>query len=109
MKNQNYIVLVHFAAKLSRQNLAAIAPGVNAAIRSALSDCEPVLVGDTCVAFLGSAQSAAPAIFKEVASGLRLGDHLSVIELGDDLVTSHPAALAWHLRRQTRPGAAPHA
>lgn len=107
MKKLSYILLVSFAAKLTRQNLAAIAPRINASVRKALTDCEAILTGDTCVVFVGTTQSDAPALFKSVAADLRIGDHLTVIELGEDLMTSLPSLLGWHVRRQTSLGGAP--
>lgn len=104
MKIQNYIVLIHFAAKLSRQHLAAVAKVTNEAVRRVLSDSEAVFVSDTAVAFVGGSQSGVSALFKDIASDLRAGDHLSVIAVGEALMTSHPGLMAWHVRRQKNPG-----
>ncbi|MDR6583792.1 hypothetical protein [Herbaspirillum frisingense] len=106
MKTSNYIVLIHFAAKLSRQHLAAVAQVTNASIRKALSESEAVFVSDTAVAFVGSSQSSVSALFKLIAADLRVGDHLSVIAVGEALMTSHPGLMAWHVRRQRSPGGA---
>lgn len=106
MKIQNYIVLIHFAAKLSRQHLAAVAQVTNEAVRRALTDSEPVFVSDTAVAFVGGSQNGISTLFKDIATDLRVGDHLSVIAVGETLMTSHPGLMAWHVRRQKNQGGA---
>jgi hypothetical protein len=95
MQKQNYIVLIHFAAKLSRQNLAAVAPIVNQAVRDALSNCEAILATDTTAAFVGASESSAMSLFKDMASGLRPGDQLSIIEMAEGLATSHQGLRHW--------------
>ncbi|WP_343742115.1 hypothetical protein [Herbaspirillum huttiense] len=104
MKIQNYIVLIHFAAKLSRQHLAAVAQVTNEVVRRALSDSEAVFVSDTAVAFVGGSKNNVSVLFRDIATDLRAGDHLSVIAVGDVLMTSHPGLMAWHVRRQRNPG-----
>lgn len=106
MKIQNYIVLIHFAAKLSRQHLAAVAQVTNESVRRALEDSEAVFVSDTAVAFVGGSKSGVSTLFKDIASGLRPGDHLSVLAFGEVLMTSHPGLMAWHVRRQRNPAGA---
>lgn len=90
MKTSNYIVLIHFAAALTRHNLAAVAPLINAKVRAVLTSCEAILCSDHAVAFCGESEKGATEVFTLIGPGLRPGDQLSVIPVLAPVATSHP-------------------
>ena len=93
MKTSNYIVLIHFAAALTRQNLAAIAPLINGKVRAVLSGCEAILCSDHAVAFFGKSEQSAGEVFAQIGLNLRPGDQLSVIPVAAPTATSHPGLM----------------
>ncbi|WP_167735679.1 MULTISPECIES: hypothetical protein [unclassified Herbaspirillum] len=100
MKSAKYLVLVHLASKITRNDLPAIATAVLQAIKSNLDDVEAVLTSEAAIAMTGLSSAGSDSIFRAIGSALRSGDNLSVLELGDDIVTSHPGLATW----RNRPG-----
>ncbi|WP_443113332.1 hypothetical protein [Herbaspirillum seropedicae] len=100
MKKSRYLVLINFAAKLSRQHLSAVSAVTNSTVRSALGDCEAIFVSEMAVAFVGLSGEEPGHLFKLMAARLREGDHLSVIALGNELMTSHPGLMGWYVRQK---------
>jgi len=95
MKSAKYLVLVHLASKITRNDLHAIATTVLQAIKSNLDDVEAVLTSEAAIAMTGMSGNGSDSIFRGIRSALRSGDNLSVLELGDDIATSHPGLGAW--------------
>jgi len=93
--------MIQFTDKLSRQDIAAIAPLVNQSVRNALSACEAILCSDTAAVFVGRSESSPVHLFEAIASDMRPADKLSVIELAEGLATSIPALIG--LWRATAP------
>lgn len=98
MKANRYLVLIKFAAALTRPNLAAIAPLVNSAVRQTLSDCEAILCTETAVSYVGLATCDASELFPAISQSLRPGDDLHVLSLGNSSATAHPGLHTWLLR-----------
>jgi len=100
MKSAKYLVLVHLASKITRNDLPAIASAVLQAIKSNLDDVEAVLTSEAAIAMTGLSGSDRDSIFRNIAAGLRSGDNLSVMELTGSITTSHPGLHAWMGRDQ---------
>lgn len=90
MQNKKYLVLVHWASKGSRNNLEHVARHLNDALKMNLSGTVTVLTSIAAVAVMGMSSKTAAQLFSEIAPCLYTGDNLSVMELGDDIATSHP-------------------
>lgn len=95
MTMHRYLVLIQFGAKLSRHDLAAIAPLVNSAVRQTLSGCEAILCTEAAVSFVGFAARPAGELFPILGKHLRPGDQLHVLALGTSGATAHPALHTW--------------
>jgi hypothetical protein len=99
MSSIKYLVLVHFAARLTRENLSQVAGGLATTIRRNLENCEAVLTSDAMVAMIGLSLAKPEDIFRSIAGDLRRGDNLSVLEVGAEVITSHPGLAAWQRHR----------
>jgi hypothetical protein len=95
MEPTRYLVLVHFAARLTRENISQVAGNVAASIRLNLGNTEAVITSDAMVGIAGTSANEPADIFREIAKDLRRGDNLSVIELGTRITTSHPGLHSW--------------
>jgi hypothetical protein len=95
VKTKKYLVMVHIASRLNRSNLAVAAQQIAGAIQSNLFGCEAVMTSEICICVVGSADADAGGLFAAIAPGLRSGDNLSVIEMGEAVMTSHPGLAQW--------------
>lgn len=101
MKADRYLVLIHFAAKITRTNLSGVAGQVTRAVRNTLQNSEAICSTASSVAFVGESRASADSLFRLLASDLRPGDNLSVFSLGAATATSHQGLHNW-LSRQRR-------
>ena len=95
MKAERYLVLVHFAAKITRANLIEVATHVTRAVRDALQNSEAIFSTSASVAFVGESHASADSLFRLLASDLRPGDNLSIFSLGQGIATSHSGLHKW--------------
>lgn len=95
MKADRYLVLIHFAAKVTRANLSEVAVQVTRAVRNTLLNCEAICSTTSSVAFVGESRASADSLFRLLASDLRPGDNLSIFSLGQGIATSHPGLHHW--------------
>lgn len=95
MTAERYLVLIHFAAKVTRSNLADVAAQVVRSIRNNLHNSETISSSPSSVAFVGESAVSADALFRSLAVDLRPGDNLSIFALGRDIATSHPGLHQW--------------
>lgn len=99
MKAERYLVLVHFAAKITRANLTEVATQVTRSVRGALQNSEAVCSTSSSVAFVGESHASADSLFRLLATDLRPGDNLSIFSLGQGIVTSHSGLHKWAMRQ----------
>ncbi|MBP1314456.1 hypothetical protein [Herbaspirillum sp. 1130] len=99
MKAERYLVLIHFAAKVTRANLSEVAVQVTRAVRSILLNCEAICSTASSVAFVGESRASADSLFRLLASDLRPGDNLSIFSLGQGIATSHSGLHKWATRQ----------
>lgn len=95
MGNERYLVLVHFASRLTRDNLTSIATCVVKAVRENLENTEAVMTSDTAVAMIGNSAADPKSLFREIGTCMRSGDNLSILSIGDNVITSHPGLANW--------------
>lgn len=95
MKAVRYLVLIHLAAKASRENLPCVASQLGDSIRNNLSNSEAICTTPVSLAFVGLSPASADSLFRSIAAALRPGDNLSVMELGKAITTSHPGVRRW--------------
>lgn len=95
MKNERYLILIHFAAKITKINLPEVAAQVARSIRHNLENSEPICSTPSSVAFVGEANISAKSLFRALATDLRPGDSLSIFVLGSDIATSHSGLHQW--------------
>ncbi len=95
MKADRYLVLIHFAAKVTRANLSEVAVQVTRAVRTTLQNSEAICSTSASVAFVGESRASADSLFRLLASDLRPGDNLSIFSLGEGIATSHPGLHRW--------------
>ncbi len=98
MKAERYLVLIHFAAKATRANLAEVADQIDRSIKSNLRNSQAICTTPASLAFVGESDMSAVSLFQCLASSLRPGDNLSVLVLARDLATSHPGLNQWAVR-----------
>ncbi|RAM63123.1 hypothetical protein [Herbaspirillum rubrisubalbicans] len=99
MKADKYLVLIHFAAKITRANLTEVAKQVTRAVRDALQNSEAICSTASSVAFVGESRASADSLFRLLASDLRPGDNLSIFSLGQGIATSHSGLHKWATRQ----------
>ncbi|MCP3653343.1 MAG: hypothetical protein GY766_00400 [Herbaspirillum sp.] len=99
MKADRYLVLIHFAAKVTRTNLPEVAVQVTRAIRTTLQSSEAICSTSSSVAFVGESRASADSLFRLLASDLRPGDNLSIFSLGQGIATSHSGLHKWATRQ----------
>lgn len=102
MKAARYLVLIHFAAKVTRTNLPEVAMQVTRAVRDTLQNSEAICSTPSSVAFVGESRTSADSLFRLLASDLRPGDNLSIFLLGRQVVTSHAGLERWHRERHAK-------
>lgn len=102
MKADRYLVLIHFAAKVTRANLSEVAMQVTRAVRNTLLNCEAICSTASSVAFVGESRASADSLFRLLASDLRPGDNLSIFLIGRQIVTSHAGLERWHRERHAK-------
>lgn len=95
MKAERYLVLIHFAAKITKINLPEVAAQVARSIRHNLQNSEAICSTPFSVTFVGEASISAKSLFRSLAPDLRPGDSLSIFSLGRDIATSHPGLHEW--------------
>jgi hypothetical protein len=100
MESAKYLVLVHLASKITRNDLPVIATAVLQAIKANLDDVEAVLTSEAAIAMTGRASAGSELIFRNITGRLRPGDNVSVMELTGRITTSHPGLHAWMGRDQ---------
>lgn len=95
MKADRYLVLIHFAAMITRANLSEVAVQVTRAVRNTLQNSEAICSTSSSVAFVGESCASADSLFRLLASDLRPGDNLSIFSLATDIATSHSGLHRW--------------
>jgi hypothetical protein len=96
-----YLVLIQFAAKLSRK---PDAPGqvrrIREIIAQELEHAESVMSSETALAFCGLSPRSASALWKALKLPIEPDDTLSVLEICANIATTHPGLSLWQV--QTR-------
>lgn len=94
-----YLVLLHFASKIARNEDpdARLVP-INEAMRRELQDCECTLSSEVALAFCGVSAKSADELLGSLRIRVLRQDNLSIIELGTEIVTTHPGLAAWQAR-----------
>ncbi|WP_171426909.1 hypothetical protein [Herbaspirillum rubrisubalbicans] len=95
MNAERYLVLIHFAAKITKINLPEVTAQVARSIRHNLENSEAIFSTLSSVAFVGEANVSAKSLFRSLATDLRPGDNLSIFVLGSDIATSHSGLHRW--------------
>ncbi len=93
-----YLVLIHFASKWTRDDIATIGPKVIAAVRGALDDSETVLTTPQAIGVCGVSSKSARELWTALQLPLFRQDNVSVVTLGEDVVTTHPGFSEWDSR-----------
>jgi hypothetical protein len=95
---KRYLVLIHLAAKFEKLELVERSTALLQAMKFNLDDMAPVLTAEKGFAFVGTSNEAdASALWKKIVVSTKLArqDNISVIELGRDIVTTHPGLSQW--------------
>lgn len=94
-----YLVLIHFASKAARTaDEAQLMIRVRDAVRSGLQECEAVLTSPAALAFCGLSALSPEELWSAMRVPLASQDNLSIIELGREIVTTHPGLTSWQAR-----------
>lgn len=99
MEAERYLVLIQFAAKITRANLTEVATLVTRAVRETLQNSEAICSTTSSVTFVGESRASADSLFRLLASDLRPGDSLSILSLGKCIATSHLGLHKWATRQ----------
>ena len=102
MNAERYLVLIHFAAKTTRANLAEVASQVDRSIKMNLRNSEAICTTLASLAFVGESDASVNSLFRALADDLHPGDNLSIFLLGRQVVTSHAGLERWHRERQAK-------
>ena len=100
MKADRYLVLIHFAAKITKVNLPEVAAQVARSIRHNLQNSEVICSTASSVVFVGKSAISADSLFRSLATDLRPGDNLSIFGVDENVVTSHRGLHEWTKRQR---------
>ncbi len=91
------IVLVHFASKLSREQMGATGLRVAQALRARLGHFAGVFTSDIAMGAVGTTDSSCSDLMQALLKDMQLprGDNISVMELGMSVVTTHSGLSQW--------------
>lgn len=105
MEPRRFLVLAHLTSvahlakgeKVLDESDTQYLESIASRLRTALIDPETILVG-RMIAMVGISSLASAQLFASIGKTLRRGDALHVVEIGDDIATTHEAFVAWHRR-----------
>lgn len=100
MKAESYLVLIHFAAKITKINLPEAAAQVARSIRDNMQNSEVICSTASSVVFVGKSAISADSLFRSLAPDLRPGDNLSIFGVDGNVVTSHRGLHEWTKRQR---------
>lgn len=92
------LILIHFANKLTRDNLAMTGAKVAPCVTANLDECAGIFSSDIAFGFVGVTQKDISDLLKTLikAIGLKTGDNISVIELTENIISTHPGLMQWN-------------
>jgi hypothetical protein len=96
------LILIHFASKLTRDNMAATGLKVVPAVRASVDNFEAVFSSEIAFGFVGVTSKSCDTLLKELvrAIGLKNGDNISVVEAAEVIVSTHPGLAQWQTATQ---------
>ena len=94
------LVLVHFAAKRDGAGFVNIGKAPVAAIQQELMEPTAFLNSNICFGFAGVSRLDVGELHKALskAIGPRVGDNVSVLELDDNIISTHPGLMEWQAK-----------
>jgi hypothetical protein len=106
MTLKRYLVLIHFASKISRNPEAASqVRAIRDMVRRELRDAEAILNAETALAFCGMSALDAHGLWKALRLLIAREDTLSVIEISTNIASSQPALSSWQVQTRWLAGA----
>lgn len=91
------LVLIHFASKLSRENMATVGVRVAPIVRDNLGNFAGVFSSDIAFGCVGTTDKGIDELVKTLIQALSLksGDNVSVLELGMSIISTHRSLMEW--------------
>ena len=91
------LVLIHFASKLTRDNMAAAGLKAATCTKARLDNFAGVFSSDIAFGFAGvtamDTSDLLKALWKDI--GLNTGDNISVLELTENIISTHQGLMEW--------------
>lgn len=91
------LVLIHFTAKREGAAFLQIGKTAIAAVQSNLTDSAAFLNSNICFGFVGFTPLEVSDLHKVLAKAIapKIGDNISVLELDDNIISTHPGLMEW--------------
>lgn len=91
------LVLIHFANKLTRENMGPMGLKAASCTKARLDNFAGVFSSDIAFGFAGvtalGTGELLKALIKEI--GLKTNDNISVLELTEDIISTHQSLMEW--------------
>lgn len=93
------LVLIHFASKLTRENLGPMGLKAASCAKARLENFAGVFSSDIAFGFAGvttmDTGDLLKALWKDI--GLKTGDNISVLELTENIISTHQGLMEWQM------------
>ena len=92
------LILIHFASKLTRDNLAIMGKKVAPCVMANLDEGAGIFSSDIAFGFTGITSKDLSELHKTLVKGigLKVGDNLSILELAECIISTHPGLMQWN-------------
>lgn len=91
------LILIHFASKLTRENMGPMGIKAASCVKAQLDDFAGVFSSDIAFGFVGVTTADTSDLIKALIKdiGLKTGDNISVMELTENIISTHPGLMEW--------------
>ena len=91
------LILIHFAAKLTRDNMGPMGLKAASCVQANVENFAGIFSSDIAFGFAGVTNQDTSELLKTLfkAIGLKPGDNVSVVELAENISSTHPGLMEW--------------
>lgn len=91
------LVLIHFANKLTRENMAPMGLKAANCVKARLDNFAGVFSSDIAFGFVGVTSQSTDELLKALVKdiGLKSGDNISVLEMTENIISTQASLMEW--------------
>lgn len=91
------LILIHFANKLTRENMGSMGVKAASSVKARLEHFAGIFSSDIAFGFVGVTSSDNSDLLKALVKdiGLKTGDNISVLELTENVISTHQGLVEW--------------